>query len=195
MIRFILMLLTHIFTTIYANPASESYQYILNNHKQAFTKRILMVDITTQSLIGFQKNQKVFSYPIATAKKGTGQKTGSYQTPLGLHTIHRKIGDKSPVNMIFKGRKAIGEIFNTNKHDPQDDWVTTRILHLKGLEKGYNSGPGVDSYTRLIYIHGTPFEDSIGTPSSKGCIRMKNQDIIHLFDAVDEGDWVYIFKS
>lgn len=178
-----------------AGPTNKNLQKLQQKHKIPAAKTVIIVNINTQKMTGFKNAQQLFSYPVSTASKGSGKKAGSYQTPLGLHKVQKKYGKGNPTGMIFKGRKATGEIFNANKHNIKEDWVTTRILHLKGLEKGLNAGPGIDSYRRLIYIHGTPFEDKIGIPSSKGCIRMKNADVMRLFKKVKEGDWVFIVES
>ncbi|MBN2318138.1 MAG: L,D-transpeptidase [Acidobacteria bacterium] len=45
--------------------------------------------------------------------------------------------------------------------------------------------PWVDTHDRYIYIHGTNEEGRIGRAVSHGCIRMKNADIVDLFDRVD----------
>lgn len=182
-------------SALWASTALEHYQKLQQKYKIPTSKTLLIVDINTQKITGFKNKQLLFSYPVSTASKGSGQKAGSYQTPLGLHRIQRKIGQGAARGMIFKGRVATGETFDPNTHDPEGDWVTSRILHLKGLEKGLNAGPGIDSYRRLIYIHGTPFEDKIATPSSKGCIRMKNLDVIRLFEKVKKGDWVLIVET
>ena len=155
---------------------------------------IIIVDISEQRLYLYNNDNLVQSFPVSTSKYGEGQIENSFKTPLGLHEIKIKIGDKAPINTIFTAR------VNTNKtaeiqitpNDTEDDFVTSRILWLDGLENGLNRGVGVDSYSRYIYIHGTHEEGLIGQKASHGCIRMFNNDVIDLFDLVSEGTKVQI---
>jgi len=136
----------------------------------------------------------VFQYPVSTSVRGTGNQTGSFKTPLGEHSIARKIGAGCALNEVFIGRQAIGaldELMAQNRDLPEDI-ISARILWLKGEQPGINAGEGIDSFQRYIYIHGTPEEDKIGTPASHGCVRMRNQDVIELFDHVDTGCRVLI---
>lgn len=139
--------------------------------------------------------QKLYrAYVISTAKLGTGQQQGSYQTPQGKHFICEKIGDGLPINTVFVARKPTGEILTDELavNFPDRDWIITRILRLRGLEKGYNVGGKCDTYARFIYIHGTPETAKLGSPSSHGCIRMHNLDLIELFGYVKVGTEVMI---
>ena len=155
---------------------------------------IIIVDISEQRLYLYSNNYLIQSFPVSTSKYGEGQTENSFKTPLGLHEIKEKIGHKAPINTIFTAR------VNTNKradvqikqNDTEDDFVTSRILWLDGLEDGINRGLGVDSYNRYIYIHGTHEEGLIGQKASHGCIRMFNNDVIELFDIVSEGTKVQI---
>ena len=155
---------------------------------------IIIVDISEQRLYLYSNNDLIQSFPVSTSKYGEGQIENSFKTPLGLHEIKEKIGHKAPINTIFTAR------VNTNKradvqikqNDTEDDFVTSRILWLEGLEDGINRGLGVDSYNRYIYIHGTHEEGLIGQKASHGCIRMFNNDVIELFDIVSEGTKVQI---
>lgn len=153
------------------------------------------VDISDQKLYLFCRydngNEEVKTYPVSTSKYGIGSQAGSNKTPLGLHQIKNKIGDGAPQGMIFKARQPTGRIAKMNVAGA-GDLVTTRIMWLKGLEPGKNSGRGIDSYRRYIYIHGTAEENKIGQPASHGCVRMYNSDVIDLFDRVTEGIDVYI---
>jgi hypothetical protein len=152
------------------------------------------VDISEQQLYLFCRydngNKEVKIYPVSTSKYGIGNQAGSNKTPLGLHYIKNKIGDGAPLGMIFKARQPMGRVAKINAE--VGDFVTTRIMWLKGLEPGKNSGRGIDSYKRYIYIHGTADENKIGQPASHGCVRMYNSDVIDLFDRVTEGTQVYI---
>ncbi len=155
------------------------------------------IDISEQKLYLFCRyengNEEVKTYPVSTSKYGIGSEAGSNKTPLGLHRIKNKIGDGAPQGMIFKARQSTERIAKMNVVGA-GDLVTTRIMWLKGLEPGKNSGRGIDSYRRYIYIHGTAEENKIGQPASHGCIRMYNSDVIDLFERVTEGTEVYIKK-
>ena len=154
----------------------------------------IIVDISEQRLYLYNNNNLVQSFPVSTSKYGEGQIENSFKTPLGLHEIKEKIGDKAPINTIFSARENTNKIaeIQINPNDTEDDFVTSRILWLDGLENGINSGVGVDSYNRYIYIHGTHEEGLIGQKASHGCIRMFNNDVIELFDMVSEGTKVQI---
>lgn len=130
------------------------------------------------------------TYAVSTAARGSGNRDGSLQTPLGLHRVAQRIGEHAPRGAIFEHRTDTGRRWQGEKLDR--DLILSRILHLEGLEDGVNRGPGIDSFERCIYIHGTNHEDRIGTPCSHGCVRMRNADIIRLFDVVREGDIVVI---
>lgn len=132
---------------------------------------------------------------ISTGRNGLSCVENSGGTPTGLHVVCEKIGDGEPLDSVFVGRKPIGKTWRELKAEgepPEKARVTTRILRLKGLEEGVNSGPGVDSCARYIYIHGTVFESEIGTPTSAGCITLLNRDILELFNAVPEGTLVHV---
>ncbi len=154
----------------------------------------IIINISKQSLYLIRDSKVVKSYPVSTSKYGTGNKEGSNKTPVGTHRISEKIGKDSKIGTIFKAgknTKTIAKIYSDNTKI-QQDYVTTRIICLEGLEEGINKGSGVDSNKRCIYIHGTPEEGLIGKPSSRGCIRMKNSDIIELFDLVTKGTLIEI---
>ena len=154
----------------------------------------IIVDISEQRLYLYNNDYLVQSFPVSTSKYGEGQIENSLKTPLGLHEIKEKIGDNAPINTIFTARENTNKIaeIQINPNDTQDDFVTSRILWLDGLENGINSGVGVDSYSRYIYIHGTHEEGLIGQKASHGCISMFNNDVIELFDMVSEGTKVQI---
>jgi len=126
------------------------------------------------------------SYPVSTALNGAGEQNGSFCTPRGKHIIRAKIGADCPENCVFVGRRATGEIWTQQLSDqfPGRDWILTRILWLSGLEPGINRLGSVDTMQRYIYLHGSPDSAEIGGPGSIGCIRMRNRDVIELFDLV-----------
>ena len=152
------------------------------------------IDISLQRLYLVDNSTIISSYPISSSKYGEGSKQNSFKTPLGSHMIKEMIGDEVPKNTIFISR------INTQReakiiHDQENsdnDYVTTRIMWLDGMEDGKNKGKGVDSYNRYIYIHGTHEEGLIGQKASHGCIRMFNSDVIELFSVVKKGTKVYI---
>ena len=133
-------------------------------------------------------------YPVSTSKYGTGCQNGSEKTPLGLHRIADKLGGAMPVNEVFIGRIPQGSLEECIERDVDlpDDVIMSRIMWLEGMEPGRNKGGYVDTYQRYIYIHGTNHEDQIGTPTSIGCIRMRNQDVVDLFRLVEVGSEVLI---
>ena len=160
-------------------------------------EQALVVDVPNQQLYLFESGKLVGHFPVSTAERGTGNREGSLQTPLGLHRVDEKIGADAPRGMIFRGRRPTGELAEILKGPDERaarDDVTTRILWLQGLEPGVNQGGDVDSKQRYIYIHGTPEEGRIGRPASHGCVRMTNADVVTLFDRVREGALVDIIE-
>jgi lipoprotein-anchoring transpeptidase ErfK/SrfK len=153
------------------------------------TETYLNISIAEQQLAFVRNGVISKTYPISTAKNGAGECKGSECTPRGWHRIRVKIGDSSPLNSVFVGRRATGEIYTPtlSQEYPKRDWVLSRILWLGGLESGKNRYGNVDSTWRYIYIHGCPDELMDGQPKSHGCIRMKNQDVVELFSTVDIG--------
>lgn len=133
-------------------------------------------------------------FAISTARKGSGQQKGSFCTPLGRHIVRAKIGAGSPPNTVFVGRRPTGEIYCAElaARFPGRDWILTRILWLSGCEPGFNRLGDVDTMRRYIYIHGSPDGVEMGKPGSIGCIRMRNADIIRMFDLVPAGTVVDI---
>ena len=134
-----------------------------------------------------------FSYLISTSKYGPGELKNSFCTPRGKHIIRAKIGTGQELGTIFKSRRPTGEIFSNNTHRfDEGDWILTRILWLSGIEKGKNRLGNVDTMQRFIYIHGSPEKTVLGVPNSKGCINMRNEDIIKIFESADVGTLVNI---
>lgn len=133
---------------------------------------------------------------ISTASNGAGELFGSECTPRGRHIIRAKIGAGKAENTVFIGRRPSGEIYSPElaRVYPQRDWILTRILWLSGLEVGRNRLGKVDTMRRYIYIHGCPSDDRLGIVGSHGCIKMHNQDIIHLFERVPCGTQVNIHE-
>jgi len=154
------------------------------------------IDITRQRLVLRQGDAELFAAPVSTARNGPGEQIESECTPRGWHTIRAKIGDGEPLNTVFVARRPSGEIYSAaaRAEHPGRDWILTRILWLSGLERGFNRLGDRDSMRRYIYIHGTPDEEEVGVAASKGCIRMRNRDILQLFDKVQAGTRVYLHE-
>lgn len=157
----------------------------------------LRVDIPAQRLEWWSGGRCHQYWPVSTALNGTGQREHSGCTPLGEHYIRARIGSGCPSGTVFVGRRPTGEVYSEElaRRLPDRDWILTRILWLCGREWGHNRGPGVDSFRRYIYIHGTPDSEPMGVPRSHGCIRMRNQDLIGLFDRVKAGMRVCIEEA
>lgn len=153
------------------------------------------ISITHQTLTLFDDFGSVKSkYAVSTAANGTGCEKDSGCTPLGAHIIRAKIGAGAEPNAVFVGRRATGEICTPElmAQFPNRDWILTRILWLSGKEIGKNRLGNVDTMQRYIYIHGTPDNTDMSNIGSHGCVRMRNSDVISLFDAVQIGTRVLI---
>ncbi len=153
------------------------------------------ISIGDQRLILFDdEGRELRLYSVSTARSGAGERQGSYCTPRGRHIVRAKIGTGQPVNTVFVGRRPTGETYTPELRErfPGRDWILTRILWLSGCEPGFNRLGEVDTMRRYIYIHGSPDDVAMGTPGSIGCIRMRNADMIELFDLVAAGTPVEI---
>ena len=155
------------------------------------------IDIPAQQLDLLDDAGKVLRrYAVSTAKNGAGEISGSYCTPRGRHVIRAKIGTGLPENTVLVRRRPSGEIYTAalGAQFPERDWILTRILWLSGCEPGINRLGETDTMRRYIYIHGTPDSVALGIPGSHGCIRMRNADLVELFDLVPAGTAVEIFE-
>jgi len=143
-----------------------------------------------------EAGQMLVAYPISTALKGAGEACGSFCTPRGKHLIRAKIGADCPENTVFIGRRPTGEVYTPELGEqfPGRDWILTRILWLSGCEMGFNRLGKSDTMRRYIYIHGTPDAEPVGVALSHGCIRMRNADLLELFDRVLAGTAVEIIE-
>lgn len=157
-------------------------------------ERLIEVDIAAQQLRLLEGQQTLRAYSVSTALKGAGEQNGSECTPRGWHKVRAKIGAGAPRAAVFRGRRPTGEIWTPllSAQHPNRDWILTRILWLSGLESGYNRLGNVDSMRRYIYIHGCPDSEPMGEPRSHGCVRMRNEDVIELFDLTPVGTRVLI---
>ncbi|CAI8279294.1 MAG: Uncharacterised protein [Opitutia bacterium UBA7350] len=151
-----------------------------------------MVSISEQKLYHLFDSETKVVIPISTSKNPPSCQAESYGTPLGLHAIADRIGDGEPLGTVFKGRVPQGQFQNFSPEERAHNLITTRILRLRGLEADKNSGLDCDSYDRFIYLHGTNHEDRIGQPFSGGCIELKNDAMLALFDSMRTDDLVWI---
>jgi UDP-N-acetylmuramate--alanine ligase len=163
---------------------------IIRKHLAFPQGRYLIVSVDEQALFVCADAAIVERYDCSTSRFGNGMRENSLRTPLGLHRVCEKYGAGAPPGRVFRDREDTGEEWDHKQNG--DNLILTRILRFEGLEEGVNKGPGIDSYERYIYIHGTGREDLIGTPLSHGCVCMRNNDIIRLFDKIPEGTIVYI---
>lgn len=153
------------------------------------------IDLRSQRLALFGADGAcIRRYPVSTARNGAGEAAGSECTPRGCHRIRARIGAGAPAGAVFRGRRPTGEIWTPAlaADNPQRDWILSRILWLCGEEAGFNRGGMVDSMRRYIYIHGSGDDQPMGVPLSHGCVRMRNRDIIELFELVPVGTRVEI---
>lgn len=156
-------------------------------------KIVVSLPQQTLSLLD-EQGREVSCYPISTSKNGAGELNGSNCTPRGLHVIRAKIGAGLPVNTVFVDRRPTGKIYTPElaRLHPNRDWILTRILWLSGCEVGFNRLGQVDTMRRYIYVHGSPDSVEMSKPGSIGCIRMRNQDLLEIFDKVVVGTSVEI---
>ena len=143
------------------------------------------VSVASQNLRLFDAMHLVREWPCSTSKFGLGSQEGSNKTPLGSFIVKEKHGDGAEIGTIFKSRQPVGRW--TPGMDTKSDFVLTRILWLHGTEP-HNA----NTFQRYIYIHGTNDEKAIGRPASHGCVRMRNREVIELFDLVPIGTPVWI---
>lgn len=157
----------------------------------------IRICIATQRLFLLENQRLIQRFVISTAKNGAGEEKGSEKTPRGHHFIRAKIGGNAPAGAVFVGRRFTGEIYNAKLalENPNRDWILSRILWLCGREIGKNRLGNVDTFARYIYIHGAPDDSTFGVAQSHGCIRMKNADVINLFEKVEIGTPVFISEN
>jgi lipoprotein-anchoring transpeptidase ErfK/SrfK len=156
------------------------------------------ISLAAQTLKLFDDaGELIRSYPVSTSRNGPGEAKDSFCTPRGRHIVRAKIGAGAAENTIFIGRRPSGEIYSPElgERNPGRDWILTRILWLSGCEPGFNRLSKVDTMQRYIYIHGSPDSAQMGKPGSIGCIRMRNRDILELFDQVAPGTPVDILEA
>ncbi len=170
----------------------------LNKHvNNVMLEKIIHINIEKQHLQLLQNGFVVLQYSVSTAANGPGEQRGSNCTPRGWHTIRAKIGEGCVPNTVFIKRRPTGEIYTPalRARFPDRDWILTRILWLSGLETGKNRLGNVDTMRRYIYLHGSPDDVQMGVPGSHGCVRMRNDNIMELFDNIETGIRVLIEES
>jgi len=141
-----------------------------------------------------ERGRELKRYSVSTSRNGPGEMRGSYCTPRGRHVVRARIGAGQPVNTVFVRRRPTGEVWTPElgAKFPGRDWILTRILWLSGCEPGFNRLGAADTMRRFIYIHGSPDAVEMGRPGSIGCIRMRNADILALFELATPGTPVHI---
>ncbi len=166
------------------------------NHNLAY-KRYIHISVADQYLQLVDNQSVLFEVSIATASNGVGEQFGSECTPRGWHKIRAKMGANCPENTVFIGRRPTGEYYSEalQKEYPSRDWILTRIMWLSGLQVGYNRLGQCDTMARYIYIHGCPDSHPMSIPSSHGCIKMRNTDVVALFDQIEVGIPVLIDEA
>ncbi len=154
------------------------------------------ISVAQQRLRLYENGAVIMGVAVSTAKNGVGEINGSERTPCGWHVIRARIGAGCAPNTVFVERRPTGEIYTPElrKKFPQRDWILTRILWLSGIEPGKNRLGNVDTMRRYIYIHGCPDEDVMDVPGSHGCVKMRNAEVIELFDRVPAGTRVLIVE-
>lgn len=154
------------------------------------------IDLARQQLKLHDGSRVLREYAVSTGGNGAGEVNGSGCTPRGRHIVRAKIGDGAAPDTVFVNRRPTGEIWSPQLQAkfPARDWILTRILWLSGTEPGRNRLGCVDTFRRVIYLHGTPATTRLGAPGSKGCVRMANSDIIELYERVAAGIEVEIHE-
>lgn len=158
-------------------------EFMKDFHGQHKYQKMIFVSLFDQKLYEISNSKVINAYDISSSKYGVGFTKGSKKTPMGLHSVGKKLGAGCPENGVIQTGWCNGKIASiiTEPKPGPEDLITSRILWLKGKEQGVNAGGKIDTYYRNIYIHGTPEEGLIGKKASHGCIRMRNKDVIKLF--------------
>lgn len=161
------------------------------------TLDFLHISIADQTIYGFSGSELRVRLPVSTARNGVGERNGSGCTPRGAHRVRARIGEGLPCGAVLRGRRWTGEVWTAALHaqHPGRDWILTRILWLSGTEPGHNRLGEVDTFRRYIYLHGTPDSEPMGVPLSHGCVRLRNADLLQLFDLVPAGCAVHIGEA
>ena len=116
----------------------------------------------SQYTLSLYLNEKLYR----VFKVGVGRQD---RTPVGVFEILNKSREPS---WAPPGREPL-------PYGHPDNIIGTRWMGLKPIE-------GTDPYIRGYGIHGTVDPDSVGTPSSAGCVRLRNEQVEELFDFIPE---------
>lgn len=169
------------------------YEAALRRLNLSPTEHVLLVPLSEKILTHYHLRKPLARYPFSFSKKPPSTQQDSLGTPWGLHQIGAKIGHDEPPGTVFIGRQSTGYTYHNAPADQQHrNLVTTRILRLRGLEPGLNAGPGVDSWDRFIYFHGTNHPDQFPTNRSAGCLLLRDPDLLRLFHTLPTASHVYI---
>ena len=154
---------------------------------------LLIASVRHQTINHFQYGTSVKAYVMSSSKRPPSCVEGSLGTPWGLHEVCEKIGEGEALGTVFEGRASIGlKYWECEKEKRGKNLITTRILRLRGLQDGVNSGGQVDTFHRYVYVHGTNHENRLGSPSSSGCLQLGNKEVLELFDIVPVGTHLYV---
>lgn len=180
-------------TAIFVNDFDD-YLECLQKHQLNRTQDVLIATLGEKKLVHYRGMDVQETYPVSFGKNPRSCQEESEGTPWGLHEIADKIGDGAPTGMIFTGRVPAGECWHERPDagPQQRNFVTTRILRLRGLEEGLNAGSTVDSFDRYIYIHGTNHPEVFPDNISSGCLLMLDDALIQLFNSIEQGSHVWI---
>lgn len=154
----------------------------------SFDRFHFLVDVTAQKVrVVDNGGSELWSVDVSTSRYGLGEEEGSLKTPRGWLSVVEKLGAGAPHGTVFKSRAPTGEIWTPDSPLSSEDLVLTRILWLAGSEP-HNA----NTQQRYIYFHGTNHESRIGTADSHGCIRLRNADMVTLFDYAEVGTPVFV---
>ena len=194
---FLLISINYSAQNIYDVSVSLLIEYLEIKYPNENFSDFIYIGIKRQKLFLIKDRSLSEYYPISSSKSGVGNIQDSGKTPLGLHNVYKLYGDNVPLGGVFKSRIYTGDIalIEKNAINTNLDIISSRIITMKGLEKGLNAGGDIDSYKRNIYIHGTNEEGLIGTAVSHGCIRLKNADIIDLYSKIKEDMLIVILNN
>ena len=176
-------------------PLPREFLWACRRANVQLTRHLLLVSVRKQQLSVWETRRHCQPqlrrvYCASTSRLGTGQQSGSNQTPLGLHAVAEKVGTGWPIGTVFESRQPVGFTWQGRP----DAGIAHRILWLQGLEPGLNQGGAVDSHARFIYIHGLGNEPSLGRPASRGCIHLAAADLMPLYDRVATGTLVWVAR-
>jgi len=177
------------------NPLSE-YEVVLARLQIQATDHVLLVPLGEKILAHWSRGRTLATYPFSFSKRPPSCEQDSLGTPWGLHEVAQKVGDGELPGTVFRGRLSTGKHWQAfAETDREGSLVTTRILRLSGLEPGLNAGPGVDSWERYIYLHGTNHPEEFPRNRSAGCLLLRDDDLLELYERLPLGSHVFILPQ